>query len=252
MAVALVAAGVFDLRRAFGVVLGANVGTTVTGQIVAFGTQGLGLALLGAGLLLQVPLVRGAPIGGLLRLGEWGEGLAGVGCIFASLGCLGRLLAPLAGEGTLAGFVEAISDSRAAALLFGFAFTAILQSSSAVTSLLIGWVDSGGLPVPAGIAAALGANVGTVATTILASLSCSRSAKRVAAADALFNLLSVLIIWPVLGEFEAMVGALSPDPGRQVAHAHTLFNVFGAVLALPLLTPYCRLIERLVPGRRND
>ncbi len=251
MVVALVAAGVFDLRRAFGVVLGANVGTTVTGQIVAFGTLELGLVLLGAALALQLPPVRIIPLGKLMRLGEWGEALGGLGCVFASLWCVGRLLQPLVDGGNLTAYVEAITSSQVAALGFGVVVTAIVQSSSAVTGLVIGWVDSGGLPVSAGIAAALGSNIGTVATTILASVSSGYAARRLAVADMLFNVLGVLLVWPAIGYFEAIVRTLSLDPGRQIAHAHTLFNVITAVAVFPFLTPFCRLVERLVPSRRN-
>jgi len=252
MAVALVAAGALGLEQAVGIVLGANVGTTATGQLLAFGTEGAGLVLLAAGLAAQLPGIRRLPAGPAMRVGAWGEAVGGLGAVFLSLWCLGRALAPVADGGLLAGYAEAVAVNPGAALLFGVALTSVVQSSSAVTGLLIGWADQGGLTLASGIAALLGANIGTVTTTILAALPSGTDARRTAAADALFNIAGAVAVWPFLGRVEGLVAALSADPGRQIAHAHTLFNLATAGLLLPFVHPFCKLIRWLVPGRRNE
>lgn len=235
--VGFVAAGILRLEQAFAVVLGANVGTTLTGQIVAFGSFELAAGCLGAGFALAFI--------GPKKAKRMGAALAGLGGIFFGLYALGRALGP-AGLHAFGIDLLARIGGGARAVLVGALATAVIQSSSATTGILIGLADAGALPVDAAIAAALGCNVGTVITTILVSLSAGREARRTAFADLLFNAGGVLAALPILPYLPQAMALISPSPGRQVANAHTLFNLVTVLLAIPFLRPMCRLVKRLV------
>jgi Na+/phosphate symporter len=233
MVVGLVAAGVLRLKHAFAVILGANVGTTITGQIVALGLGDLGLPLLVAGFFLQWVPRPGIHAGG--------KALMGVGGLFYGLWALGGSLAQLGAASGLGAFLAAAQASDGASLAAGALLTAVVQSSSAVTSLLVGLADAGVLPVRAAIAATLGSNIGTVTTTILASLSGGPLARRAAWLDLGFNLLGALIALVFMPYLAPWLAGLAVAPGRQVAHAHTLFNVITVAVALPFVDRIARL-----------
>lgn len=236
VAVGLVSAGLLRLEEALALILGANVGTTFTGQLVAFGLADAGLPLIGAGLLLQVlraPAARHA-----------GAAAMAVGGIFYGLWALGASLSALGEGATLAKWFDAVLASDLAALGAGAALTAVVQSSSAVTGLLIALADAGSLPVRAAVAAALGSNVGTVTTTLLASLPGGPLARKAALCDLAFNALGVVMGYASLPHAPDWLAMIASTPGRRVAHAHTLFNVVTVLLALPFVRPVARWLER--------
>jgi len=241
VAVGFVSAGVLRFPHAFAILLGSNIGTTLTSQLVAFGTFQAGLLLLTLGLLLQLmPTEVGRKTGAVG---------GGVGGMFLGLWALGEVLSHLAGTrfgGSIVGIIQA---GDASAFLFGAGLTGIVQSSSAVSSLMVVMAGEGSITVRAAIACVLGSNVGTVVTTLLASIGGGVSARRTAMADLLFNGLGVALFWPVLGTFATAVASLSDAPARQVAHAHTLFNMLCVALVLPIITPFCRFVT-LVTSRR--
>lgn len=237
VAVSLVATGMLRLRHALAIVLGANVGTTMTGQLVAFGLHELGLPLLFAGICLQVVNRR--------RIRAAGTTLMGLGGLFYGLWALGGSLAQLGDRSGLSALFAAAQTSDGASVAAGAVLTALVQSSSAVTSLLVGLADAGTLSVRAAIAGALGSNIGTVTTTILASLSGGALARRTAWLDLAFNTLGVLVVAPFLSYIPAWMGLIAERPGRQVAHAHTLFNIVTVALALP----FVRAVSRLAGDR---
>lgn len=237
MVVSLVAADVIGLRQAIAIVLGANVGTTLTAQIAALGNRQIGTVAFLVGLVLQA-----APAASLRRLGTTCTGLGG---LFLGLEGLGMSMHNvLAGSSWPASFIASPTGDLGAVAV-GAALTGVVQSSSAVTSLLVGLVRSGAVDLRTGIAVALGSNIGTVVTTVLASLSGGPAAKRVAVADAVFNTLGVLIFVPLIPHVSLGVAHLSSEPGRQLAHTHMLFNITTVALLFPWLSQYCRVIETL-------
>lgn len=223
--VVLVHSGVLTLRQAFGVMLGANIGTTLTAQIIAF------------------PLEKVIPpllIGGLLALylgKSRAPGIAAVslGAIFYGLTLTTSTLAPLLKLPTLQQILINATDTPLQACLVGIIVTALVQSSSAVTGLVIGLIRHDLISLSAAVGLALGSNIGTVVTTLVASLGRDRASKATAYADLLFNLGGVLLILPFYPWFLRVITYLSINPARQVAHAHTVFNVLTALLALPFL-----------------
>lgn len=235
--VALVGAGVLGLPHAFAIVLGANVGTTMTGQLIALSAYSLALPMFCAGLLLQLAASERVRLGGHL--------LASLGGLFYGLWALGEALLRVGEGNVLSQLIAAADYSPAVALVTGVFLTALVQSSSAVTGLLIGLAGSGVIAAKTGIAAALGSNVGTVATTILASIPAGAAARRVAWMDLVFNLTGALLFFPLLTlADEGWLFALATHPGRQVANAHTFFNLITVLAALPWIGPLGRWIER--------
>ena len=237
IAVTMVATGALRVRHALAIILGANVGTTMTAQLVAFGLHELGLPLLAVGLVVQLVPHRAARSAGCA--------LMGVGGLFYGLWALGRSLAHLSEALGLSLFVVSGQMSDLAAVTSSAALTAIVQSSSAVTRLLVGLADSGSIPVRAAIGGVLGSNVGTVTTTLLASLAGGVFSRRTALLDLCFNLAGVVIVFPLLRYAPSCMAALTALPGRQVAHAHTLFNLVTVALALP----WVGVVGRLLDGR---
>lgn len=238
IAVSFVAAGVLGLPHAFSIMLGANIGTTVTSQLAAFGTLEAGFALLTAGLLFQ--LIKGDNAKAI------GAVLAGIGALFIGLWAFGGVAVQFTDTELGRQFVAHMSGHKESAVMYGALFTAIVQSSSAVSSLLVGLADAEVVMPDVAIAGVLGSNIGTVTTTILVALSGGMIARRAAVADLFFNVLSVLVLWPFFNTFVALMGYLSDFPGRQVAHAHTFFNVLGVLVMLPLINPFCRWITRFI------
>lgn len=234
VAVGLVAAGALRLEEALAVILGANVGTTLTGQLVAYGSSDLGAPLIALGLLLRAlrrPAARAA-----------GEAAAAVGGLFFALGALGQALS-LLGDGAASRWLAAALESDLKAAAAGLGLTAVLQSSSAVTGLLIGLAEAGAVPPRAAIAACLGSNVGTVTTTLLAGLPGGPLARRAALYDLAFNALGAALLLPFVSHLAAGTAAIAASAGRQVAHAHTLFNAATVLLALPFVRPVGRWLE---------
>lgn len=239
--VGLVAAGVIQLRHAFAIVLGANVGTTVTGQLIALNAYALSLPSLAAGLLLQASKSES-----IRRLGST---VASVGGLFYGLWAMGNALLTISDQDFLHVAFAMSARSDPLSLFSGFVLTALVQSSSAVTGLLIGLADAGILSVRSAVAATLGSNVGTVTTTILASVTGGTAARSVAMMDFFFNLLGAVIALPLLNFALTWIPVLSTQPGRQVAHAHTLFNVVTVLLILPFVDRLCGMVERLRPPK---
>ncbi|NMB01188.1 MAG: Na/Pi cotransporter family protein [Firmicutes bacterium] len=223
--VVLVDSGALGLHQALGVMLGANIGTTLTAQIVAFPLEKVAIPLIIMGLVVVYWGKRRSV----------GSVLCSLGAVFFGLTFTTAVLAPVLTKPALQRLILGLSNTPLQAVALGALLTAVVQSSSAVTGLVIGLTKHSFLPVQVAVALALGSNVGTVLTTLLASLGRSRASKASAYADLFFNLGGVLLVLPVYPAFLRLIQLLSADPSRQVAHAHSTFNVLTALLVLPFL-----------------
>lgn len=239
IAVGFVAAGILGVPHAFSIVLGSNIGTTFTAHIAAYSELDAGVMLITVALLAQ--LMRRDAVKGA------GSVLGGVGAMFVGLWAIGQVMGDLAGTPVGGRLLEEFSENRLGTLLYAASATAIVQSSSAVSALLVEMADVGVVSVQTAIVGVLGSNVGTVTTTLIAAAFGGALARRMALADLAFNVLSVVVLWPFLDLFGTWVVQLSGAPGRQVALAHTLFNVVGVILMLPFTQRFCRLIIRIAP-----
>ncbi|MEM9417985.1 MAG: Na/Pi symporter [Planctomycetota bacterium] len=183
--VGFVSAGLIDAGRSFGVIVGANVGSTFTAQIIAFNITAYAPLLIAAGVFTQLLARRS-------RLKNYAGIVLGLGLIFAGMGLMSDATYPLRDEPAFVDLMKRMSNPLLAVLI-GAAFTAVVQSSAATTGLVIVLAAQGFLTLEAGIAVALGANVGTCVTAIFAAIGKTRAAVRVAAMHVLFNVLGVLL-----------------------------------------------------------
>ncbi len=249
MVVGLVQAEVVGLTRAVGVIFGANVGTTITTQIIAFHIAHYGLLFIGLG----VPLLFLARRDTLRQVGA---AMVGFGLLLFGMEVMGNAAAPLHREPRLVGWLASLSNPLAG-IGAGIGVTVILQSSAAVTGILIALAGQGIVPLEAAIAIVLGANVGTCLKINLATAGKSREAVRAAAAHLLFNVIGVVAWAGFLPLFATLLREITPAVGaaavpHQIANAHTLFNLVNAALLLPLAPLFARGVRRLVPDREEE
>jgi len=245
MVVGLVNAGLMTLVQAAGVIFGANIGTTITGQLVAFKLTDYALPMIGLGFTLSFFGKRRTPK-------RAGEILLGLGLLFLGMKLMSQYLSPLLKQPWAANLILQFSAQPLLGVLVGAALTGIVQSSSATTGLVIALGAEGAISLYAAVPLILGANIGTCATALLASIGSSLMARRAAVVHLLFNVIGVVIALPFLGLFEGFVQHLGTEVPRQIANAHTVFNVGASLLLLPFVGHLTRLARVIVPGETDS
>jgi phosphate:Na+ symporter len=242
MLVGFASAGLLSLRQTIGVILGADIGTTVTVQLIAFNLTAYAPLIIFVGWLLGA-VSRGA-------VGYIGRAVLGFGLLFLGIRLIAEGTAPLRDNDLFRQVLAAMIDQGLVLLVIAAAFTALVHSSAAVIGIAISLATAGLVPIEGAIPVILGANVGTAATALLASATGNVEARRVAVAHAAFKVAGAAVFLPFMDAFASFIAGLTPgDVPRQVANAHTIFNVALAVLFLPLATPAADLITRLIPDR---
>ena len=254
MLVGFVTANLMSLSQAIGVILGADIGTTITAQIVAFPIKKYALLLVAAGFLMTVASRKE-------DIRQYGILTMGLGLIFFGMAVMSGAMKPLRSYEPFIALMQNVSNPLIG-ILVSTAFTALVQSSSATMGIVIVLASQGLVSLEGGIALALGANIGTCATAGLAALGKPREAVRVAVAHVTFKIAGVLLIVWFIPPFADLVRSISPvsedltgmdrlaaDTPRQVANAHTLFNVGIGFLFLPLAGVFARFCEWVVPDR---
>ncbi|WP_281745076.1 Na/Pi cotransporter family protein [Thermanaerovibrio acidaminovorans] len=237
MTVSFVHAGLMTLYQAFGVIMGANIGTTVTAQIMAFKITDLAYISVAIGAFVFL-LAKNK------RQREIGAGLAGFGVLFIGMHMMGDAMSFLKDRQDL--FMP-FRYHPLWAVLAGTAVTMVIQSSSATVGLTMAMAAQGFMPLNVAIAFIMGDNIGTTITAVLASLGANRSAKQAATCHVMFNVMGTLILLPFLPWYSEFISHTSSDISRQVANAHTLFNVGNTLLFLPFTRPFVNLVRRVVP-----
>jgi phosphate:Na+ symporter len=245
MVVGLVNAGMMTLMQAVGVIFGANIGTTITAQLVAFKLTDLALPAIGLGFTLSF-------FGRRARLKRIGEVLLGFGLLFLGMKLMGQYLGPMIKEPWARQLMTEFAEHPVLGVLVGAAITAIVQSSSATTGLIIALAAEGAIGLVAAVPLVLGANIGTCITALLASIGSSVMAKRSAVVHLLFNVIGVVFMVPFVLQFERLVGGLGGSVPRQIANAHTLFNVTVSLVLLPFAARLAQLATALVPGKVEE
>ena len=254
LVVGFVAAGLMTLVGSLGVILGSNVGTTITAQIVAFDIVDWALGIVAVGFAITM-LARSERVQG------WGKAVLSLGLIFLGMGAMGTAMAPLRDLPEVVDLLAGLSN-RVVGALVGAVFTALVQSSSATTVLAIVLASQGLLTLESGIAVVIGANIGSSVTAVLASLGRTPDSKRAAIAHVLFNMVAGVVWLAALTPLAALAVSISPthpnlagmprlaaEVPRQLANAHTIFNVATVAVFIWFLEPLSRLLHRLVPGR---
>ena len=257
LVVGFITAGLMTMVQSVGVILGANIGTTITAQIIAFKITHYALLLVTLGFGLTFVSRRE-------KAKQWGMVLLGLGLVFYGMGVMGDAMNPLR---EYQPFLDMMIQMEAPLLgiLAGAAFTGLVQSSSATTGIVIVMAGQGFITLPAGIALIFGANIGTCITALLAAIGKPREALRAGMVHVLFNVLGVLIWLAFIDDLAAFVVSISPvaegltgleklgaETPRQIANAHTIFNIANTVIFIGFAGLLARAVEYLVPERPPD
>ncbi|MDR1621659.1 MAG: Na/Pi cotransporter family protein, partial [Synergistaceae bacterium] len=237
MTVSFVNAGLMTLNQAIGVIMGANIGTTVTAQIIAFKIKDFALPFIATGVAL-------AMFGKSKRQRYAGNGIVGFGLLFMGMQTMENGTAFFTASEDL---FLALSRHPILGVLAGTIVTMIVQSSAATIGLTMAMGSQGLLSLDAAIPIILGDNIGTTITAVLATIGVNRSAKQAAAAHVLFNLFGVVIFMLFLPLYKEVVLFSASDLNRQMANAHSIFNVTNTVLFLPFTPLFAKLIRKLIP-----
>ena len=255
MLVGFVNSKLMKFQRSIAIILGANIGTTITAQLIAFKVTDYALLMIALGFgLLYFSKKQG--------LKYLGQSILGFGVLFYGMHVMSEAMYPLR---TYAPIIDMLLklENPLLGILVGALFTALLQSSSAFIGIIIVLAGQGLLTLEAGIALLLGSNIGTSITAVLAALKASREAKKVALANVFVNFFGVLVFVAWIPAFADIVSQISPkstlppdDPlamaetiPRQIANAHTFFNVAMAIMLLPVTRFFSRIIERILPEK---
>lgn len=243
MVIGFVNSGMMSLSQAIGVIMGANIGTTVTAQITAFNISAYAPVILFGGavmfLFLKKSLVK-----------YIGEFLMGFGMLFVGIAIMKEAIAPMAKS---EGFINILSglDNPFAAVIFGIAFTALLQSSSSSTVIFQTFAMQGLLGYHTAVYLVIGAAIGSVTPNLIASLTTNRNGKRTAILNLLFNVIRAIILIILINVFPQvldLIQSLSPDSiARQVANTHTIFAIIAVCLELPITGLIIKIAEKLIP-----
>ncbi|HEV8675622.1 MAG TPA: Na/Pi cotransporter family protein [Methylomirabilota bacterium] len=245
MLIGFVQAGLLSLHQAMGIILGADVGTTFTVQLLAFHLYDYAPLMVGLGFSAFFFAKR--------RLfKDLGQAAFGFGLIFLGLKLMIEGMEPLKDSPLTAQVLLAFAESPILGIAAAAVFTAVVASSAATIGLAIALAAHGLLPLAGAVSLVLGANVGTCATALTASLGSTTEARRVAVAHIGFKLLGVAAILPFLGGFVELAARSAHDLPRQIANAHTFFNVGISLLFLPFQGLAARLIVAAVPDRPEE
>jgi phosphate:Na+ symporter len=240
MLIGFVAAGLMSFRATLGVILGADIGTTFTVQLIAFRITDYAPLLIGLGFTTTFVARRRAPK-------DIGQALLGLGLLFLGLKLILDNAGTLEASPLAVDLFDAIASSPAVGVLVGAVLSALVTSSAATLGLALAFAHQGLLGLTGAVAVVLGANIGTCVTALTASIGAGAEAKRVAVAHIAFKLLGVALVFPFVGPFTAVVASTAVDPARQIANAHTLFNIGISLAFLPFTPLAARAIEALVP-----
>lgn len=241
MTVSFVDAGLMTLKQAIGVIMGANIGTTVTGQIIAFKIKDYCYLFIILGSLLQL-------FGKTNHQKNLGSGLFGFGLLFVGMQTMEQSMDVLR---TREDLFLAFSHNPFLGVLAGTVLTLLIQSSSATVGLTIALGMQGLLPLEAAIPIILGDNIGTTITAVLASLGTCRYAKQACLAHVLFNVIGVCIFLPLMPVYIDTVRASADTIGHQIANAHTFFNICNTLIFLPFVGLFAKLITTIIPNPRK-
>ena len=241
MVVSFVDAGLLSLGQAIGVILGANIGTTITVQLVALNLAQFALPAVGVGFLLF--FLAQHPYGKML-----GEVILGFGLIFLGMGIMSAGVEPLRDEPIFLYLMGTLSHFPVLGVVIGAIVTSIIQASSATIGMTIALASQGIIDLTAAVGLVLGSNIGTTITALLACIGASLNAKRAALVHFLFNLFGAVIFLPFITQFSNLITIMSSGLAHQIANSHTMFNIITTLIFLPFLYHMERIVVSLLPG----
>lgn len=258
MVIGFVSAGLMNLPQAISIILGANIGTTMTAQLIAFSIGDYAWLFVFIGFIMFFFIKK--------ELVKYiGQTCFAFGLLFVGINIMGDTMKPLAGSEFFVDLMLSVQDIPALGVLIGTIMTVVVQSSSATIAVLQNLAMTAG---PDGVSSIIGLegalpilfgdNIGTTITAVLASIGASITAKRTAAAHVIFNVTGTLLfIWfiPYYAQFIEFISPKGPELeviARQIANAHTCFNVFNTLWFIPLIPVLVKVVTKIVPGRELD
>lgn len=253
MAIGFVSAGLMSLPQAISIIFGANIGTTITAQIIAFKISDYIYVFIFAGFLISF----------ILKSAKWknvGQTIFAFGLLFLGIETMGSVMKPLASSAFFVDLIGKVADIPVLGVLVGMIMTLVVQSSSATIAVLQNFASQAepdGVTSIIGLAGAipvlLGDNIGTTITAILASIGQNKNAKRTALAHCIFNISGCLLFIGLVKPYAAIIQAISPSGpevdviSRQIANAHTGFNLVMTIIWTPLLWLMVKIVMKLIP-----
>ena len=258
MVIGFVSAGLMTLPQAISIILGANIGTTMTAQLIAFDIGDVAWLFVAIGFVLFFFIKKE-----LIKY--LGQTIFSFGLLFVGINIMGDVMKPLAGSEVFVNLMMQVQDIPVLGVLLGTVMTVVVQSSSATIAVLQNLAATAG---PDGVSSIIGLegalpflfgdNIGTTITAILASIGASVAAKRTAVAHVIFNLTGTLIfIWfiPAYADLITMISPKGPEVeiiARQIANAHTGFNCINTLIFIPLIPVLVKVVSKIVPGKDLD
>ncbi len=243
MVVSFVDSGLMTLGQAAGIILGANIGTTITAQITAFNLGAYAPMILCVGAVMYLFIKKNT-------VKHIGSIIMGFGMLFFGISLIKSAISPLSESATFISFLETLSNP-AIAVVFGIAFTALLQSSSSSVVIFQAFAIQGLLDYEMTVYLIIGAAIGSVTPNILASLTTNRNGKRTAVLNLLFNVIRAFIVILLINLFPQIlvfIQNLTPgNIGRQVANTHTIFAILAVLIELPFANQIVALSEKIIP-----
>lgn len=248
MVIGFVNSNLMSLTQAIGVIMGANIGTTITAQITAFNLSAYAPIILFLGTVMYLFIKKN-----LVK--HIGEVILGFGMLFLGISIMKEAIIPLSQSAAFIEFLSTLSNPLLA-VLFGVAFTAIVQSSSSSIVIFQAFAVQGLITYDLAVYLVIGAAIGSVTPNILASLTTNRNGKRTALLNLLFNLFRagfLLILISLFPQITDAIQSLSPnDIGRSIANTHTIFSITAVLVELPFINHIVALSEKIIPIRNEE
>ncbi|HOK17723.1 MAG TPA: Na/Pi cotransporter family protein [Caldisericia bacterium] len=239
--VSLVNSGLMNLFQAVSIIFGANIGTTITAQIIALKITKYGFLIFTIGFLLQfLPFKR--------KVKYFGQFIMGFGLIFIAIEITTSSVSPLKNDPKIKEIFLNFGRIPVFGVLVGSIFTMIQQSSSVTVGIIEALGMEGLLDINSAFPMILGANIGTTITAIIASVGTNIAAKRTALAHVLFNIIGAIVFLLILNPYINFIKMLTPNTVNQIANSHTLFNIINTLIFLPFILQFVKLIKKIIPG----
>lgn len=257
MVIGFVSAGLMNLPQAISIILGANIGTTITAQIIAFNISDYIYPIVFIGFLIAFVAKKEV-------VKYIGNTILGFGILFIGIEIMGTTMKPLASSPVFLDLIGKVADIPVLGLLLGVGITVIVQSSSAVIAVLQNFASQAGpdgvssiLGLQGAIPILLGSNIGTTITALLACIGQTRDAKRTAVAHSVFNITGSIVFMFIIPWFAKVITLISPSGteveviSRQIANAHTAFNVVNTIIWIPLIWLMVKIVMWILPEKEE-